>query len=140
MPAGRPSTYSAEKAAQVCGLIAEGMSLRKIAAIEGMPAKETVLGWLSRHPEFALQYAQARSDAAEAFAEEILDIADELPPMTADGKYDSAAVQHQRLRVDTRKWIASKLRPKKYGEKLDVEHAGNVGLTVNVVRLTNADG
>lgn len=103
-----------------------------------MPDRHTVFRWLGEHEVFRSQYARAKEEAADALADDIVDIADQPPPLTAMGTLDSAGVQHQRLRVDARKWIAAKLKPKKYGEKAEVEHKGNVGLTVNVVRLTDA--
>jgi hypothetical protein len=91
---------------------------------------------------FSNQYAQAKSDAADAMAEEILDICDDGSNdwMTANVGTDQEKVtlngehvQRSRLRVDTRKWLMSKLQPKKYGEKLDLNHEG--GLTVNIRKL-----
>ena len=76
-------------------------------------------------PEFAEQYARAREVQAETLADEIVSIADE------DGD-----PQRQRLRVDARKWVASKLKPKRYGDKVTNEHTGAdggpVALTVSV--------
>ena len=43
-----------------------------------------------------------------------------------------------RVELDARKWFASKFLPKRYGDKLDLDHSGNVGLTVTVKRLTDA--
>jgi hypothetical protein len=42
-----------------------------------------------------------------------------------------------RLRIDTRKWIASKLKPKKYGDKIEQEIKGEMGLTVQIVRMSD---
>lgn len=56
----------------------------------------------------------------DRIAQEAIEIADEPVPMTEKGGLDSAAVQKQRLQVDTRKWLLSKLAPKKYGEKLEL--------------------
>jgi hypothetical protein len=47
-----------------------------------------------------------------------------------DGRVDSAAVQHQRLRVDSRKWLLSKIVPKIYGDRVALDHAGGVAITV----------
>ena len=65
-------------------------------------------------------------------SEEILEIADAPVALTLSGATDSGAVQKQRLQIDTRKWILSKLLPKKYGNLLGLDHKGD-GLTLNVV-------
>lgn len=123
----------------ICERIAKGESLRAICETEGMPAASTVCGWLAEDAAFAEQYARAREAQADYYADEIVAIADEPPNLvpTTDDKgevvevaLDGAAIQRQRLRIDARKWVASKLKPKKYGEKVDVEHGGQVILNV----------
>lgn len=121
---GRPSTFSPDMCERICTKIADGMSLRKICAEKGMPTVGTVCLWLAKDKQFSEQYARAREAQAETMADEILDIADEIPPMNpTNGAYDSGAVNHQRLRIDSRKWVASKLKPKKYGDRLDLSSA-----------------
>lgn len=72
----------------------------------------------------ASRYARAREVLIERLASETLALADQTPAMVTDERgvtrYDSAAVQHQRLQVDTRKWLLSKLAPKKYGDRLEL--------------------
>ena len=53
-----------------------------------------------------------------------------LEDVSPDGRVDSAAVQHQRLRVDARKWLLSKIVPKVYGDRVAVDHAGGVAINV----------
>lgn len=118
---GRPSIYTHDLRERICSQIADGMSLRKICLQKDMPTVGTVCLWLAEDREFSEQYARAREAQAETMADEILDIADEIPPMNpTTGAYDSGAVNHQRLRIDSRKWVASKLKPKKYGDRLDL--------------------
>lgn len=93
-----------------------------------MPNRQTILNWLNDKAEFVGQYARAREDQAESHADRIIEIADN-PDIDAN---------HKRIMVDARKWVASKLKPKRYGDKLDLDHSGNVGLTVTVKRLTDA--
>lgn len=112
MPAGRPTNYNDELAAEICGRIARGESVRSITRDEQMPGLSTIYLWLNKHPKFVEQYTRAKEDSADALADDILHIADN------DGD-----VQRDRLRVDARKWIASKLKPKKYGERLT--HSGD---------------
>jgi hypothetical protein len=77
-------------------------------------------------PDFRDQYARAKNESADVLVEQMIDIADDGTNdfiETEDGvKFNHEHVQRSRLRVDTRKWIASKLKPKKYGERLDMNH------------------
>lgn len=107
-PTGRPSDFTQEIADAICERLAEGESLRKICLGDDMPNKATVFRWLGLHQSFSDQYARAREEQAETLADEIVEI--------ADGNKDSDP-QRDRLRVDARKWVASKLKPKKYGDK-----------------------
>jgi hypothetical protein len=100
----------------------DGYSLRKIEAVEGMPKRLHVLKWLRENPLFQTQYAHAREEQAEALADEMIDISDDITRDLAvdeNGKLaiDGFAAQRARVMIDTRKWIASKLKPKKYGDK-----------------------
>jgi len=104
---GRPSDYTQAIADHICEQLAEGISLRKICLAEDMPGKSTVFRWLWANIEFRDQYERAREAQADTLADEITDIADD-----AEGD-----PQRDKLRVDARKWVASKLKPKKYGDK-----------------------
>jgi hypothetical protein len=106
-----------------------------------MPTKSTVFRWLAADEMFRDQYARAREAQADAIFDEILDIADEehtTVKRDPDGgevevTYDSTAVQRNRLRIDARKWMAGKLRPKVYGEKVDVAHGSDPDKPVKLV-------
>lgn len=129
---GRPSAYSGDIAAIICERIADGNSLRTICAEDGMPNKATVLRWISSNDAFRDQYARAREAQADALFDEILAIADaprigEKIKIDKDGNKEITRgdmIEHRRLQVDTRKWMASKLLPKKYGDKQQLEHSG----------------
>jgi hypothetical protein len=116
---GRPPVWTDDKRKtaqqEICERIADGESLRGICKSEGMPHYCTALQWLKEEPGFASQYAHAREDQADAYADEIIAI--------ADTEEDAAKA---RVRVDARKWVASKLKPKKYGDKLDLNHSGSI--------------
>ena len=137
---GRPTLYSLEIALEICDRIAEGESLVKICSDAKMPKKTAVYEWLLRHKEFAEIYARAREDQADTLADEIHAIADELPQQVVDEKgnatrYDSAYVQWQKNRVDARKWVAAKLKPKKYSDR--IAHVGDneadsININVNI--------
>lgn len=129
---GRPTTYTLTLADNICAQLAEGKSMRTVCKGEGMPVMSTVFLWLRTHPEFSERYTQAKAEAADALVEEMLDISDdgtndwmEIHDKEGEAvgyKINGEHVQRSRLRVDTRKWIASKLKPKKYGERVDVDH------------------
>jgi hypothetical protein len=98
--------------------------VRAICKDEDMPASSTIFKWLSEQPAFSEQYAHARSVQMEAMAEEILEIADDGSNDTyetdeGDERTNQDVIQRSRLRVDTRKWLMSKLAPKKYGDKVE---------------------
>lgn len=136
----RASGYSQLLASLICDQIASGKSLRSICKPKKMPAASTVCLWLTQHPDFAEQYARAREAQADTLAEETLEIADDQSgDYDADGNFNGEHVQRSRLRVDTRKWFASKVAPKKYGDKLDHEHSGNVGITIEIARYAQIE-
>jgi hypothetical protein len=114
----KPTKYSNEEAERICDWIASGKSLRSYCKLPGTPTKSTVLHWRSTDKAFADQYARAREEQADTHAEEILEIADnqELDPNA------------RRVMIDARKWIASKLKPKVYGDKLQADVSGTVTL------------
>jgi len=130
-PRGGQLTYTQAVADEICAALAAGMSLRKVCQKPGMPPESTVRGWVIDDVQgFAAQYARARQLLAERWADEVLDLAD-LPPATLpDGRIDTGAVNHQRLMVDSRKWLLSKVLPKVYGDKVAVDHGGGMNLTV----------
>ena len=141
--------YSEALALAICNHIANCVSLRAIAAMEGMPTVTTIMNWLADEtkPEFLEQYARAREAQADKMAEDILAIADEECTMVRadkhgtkddDGEgntevvFDATAVARNKLRVDARKWLASKMAPKKYGDKVQAELTGAGGGAIAV--------
>lgn len=108
---GRPSDFTPEIANEICERLSKGESLRMICEEDAMPSRQSVQRWLAANKAFRVQYAHAREQQAEWYAERIVDDA-----MTAT---DAAL---GRLRMDALKWAASKLAPKKYGDK--IAHVG----------------
>lgn len=124
---GRYTDYTEETADLLCARLSNGESLSKICREEDSPSKTSVFRWLRANEEFRNQYARAREEQAEHFADELIEIADDTSN-DVTGELcmpNSVAVQRAKLRVDTRKWIASKLLAKKYGDKL--QHTGSDG-------------
>lgn len=119
---GRPTDYNEAMASRICEAVATTtLGLNKICErYDDFPSKFTVNLWRFKHPEFSVQYAQAKLFQADLLAEECLDIADDSSDDTiinAEG-YDvcnTEWINRCRLRIDTRKWLAAKLLPKQYG-------------------------
>lgn len=125
---GRPTIFTTELAASICARIAEGESLRSICRDDAMPALSTVFKWIANDSQFTEQYARAKDESADAHADKITDVADR----TLSGEFDPAAA---RVAIDAMKWTASKLKPRKYGDKLELSGDKDAPLTVQVVRL-----
>lgn len=129
-PRSRQAAFNPEQAARVISTIAvTPKGLRSICNAEEMPSVAAVMAWLNEVPAFAEQYARAKQEQAELMAEDMLEIADDGRNdtfTTAEGKeiVDSDVIQRSKLRVDTRKWLMSKLLPKKYGDSMDVTSKG----------------
>ena len=106
---------------EVVNLMASGsaMSSNDACRMAGVPHSR-FMAWCGEDAELADRYARAREEMIDRIARETIEIADQPVPTTDRGAMDSAAVQKQRLQVDTRKWLLSKLAPKKYGDKLEL--------------------
>lgn len=111
----RPTLYTLEIGDRICALIAtHAKSLEKCLDLEdGLPEYRTVCRWIFNNEEFRQKYARAKELQQELKGEEIEEIADD------DGKDETnpERIQRAKLRIDTRKWLMSKLAPKKYGDK-----------------------
>lgn len=129
---GRPSLYSVEIMTKLCGMIASGTTLTEVCKGEDMPHISTVIRWLSDTEDrakdaFRAAYACAREAWIQQMADETLAISDDSTgdvKMVAgrDGELheamDAEFAARSKLRVDTRKWLLSKLSPAKYGDKV----------------------
>ncbi len=128
---GRPTDYTQEIAEEICERLAVGESVRQITLLEHMPEERTVYRWLIKHEEFCQQYARAKEIQADRFNEELIDIADdgrndweERENKRGDGTYialNDEAISRSKLRVETRKWLMGKHKPKKYGDSLSLK-------------------
>lgn len=119
---GRPSMFSPDVANTICMEIMAGKGLREVCAMEGMPGTSTVYSWLREHPEFQDAYARAREIQADVLADEVVEIADTEPDPN-----------RARVMIDARKWLAGKLRPKKYGDRVGIDHTVENKTGMNVV-------
>jgi len=126
---GRPSIYTPELARSICLRIAAGESVRSISRDENMPAESTIRSWAVDDIEgFNAQYTRAIQIRAVGWAEEIIEISDDgsqdtyIDPATGQERTNHEIVARSRLRTDNRKWMLSKVLPKVYGDKLDVNH------------------
>lgn len=108
---GRPSDYSWAKACEICAWISAGRSLNSYCEQPGAPTIPTVYNWIAAHPEFFKLYVRAREEQADTLADEIVKIADDSA-LTPDDR---------RVRIDARKWISMKLKPRSYGDKQQVD-------------------
>ena len=126
----------------ICSEITKGKSLRNILKEEDMPSTATFFVWLSEDEEKLKQYTRACDIRAEVIFDEMLEIADDgtndfVKKQLGDGieveVLNSEHIQRSRLRVDTRKWLLSKLNPKKYSDRLqtDTNISGEIAIVWN---------
>ncbi|MDD3645500.1 MAG: hypothetical protein PHR19_08245 [Bacteroidales bacterium] len=114
----------------ICDRIEQGESLRSVLRDDNMPSSQTFYIWVDSDELKSKQYARATELRAENIFDEIFDIADDgrndfTQKNTSDGVievFNSEHVQRSRLRIDTRKWALSKMNPKKYGDKVGIDH------------------
>jgi hypothetical protein len=136
---GRPTIYTQAIADEICERLAHGETLRKMVLDEHMPPAGTIYRWLDSNESFRDQYAQARVRQADYYAEMIID--------ESFGAHDASI---GRLRMDALKWASSKIAPKKYGDKIELESNNNQNLTLSftipnrgnereVIELENAE-
>lgn len=134
---GRKTIYTQALGKRICDRLADGESVRAICRTDGMPNERTVRRWAAdpEHP-FAPQYARSREIGYMKMADELLEIADDGSNdwMVREGKDGAESwvlngehVQRSRLRVDTRKWLLSKMLPKVFGDKMTNEVVGKDG-------------
>lgn len=134
---GRPPIYGQEHKNRICDEIAAGRTLPSILRDEGMPDMRWVFTQIKGDESFYQSYTRAREARTELWAEGLIEIADDGRNDTyvdEDGiqRVDHDHVARSRLRVDTRKWLASKLLPKTYGDKVTTEVTGSDGGPVQV--------
>jgi hypothetical protein len=116
---GRPSSYTDDIADEICERLSSGESLLSITGDDDMPAQSSVYRWLNQYPDFQEKYAKARVAQAHAIAERAAEM--------ASGKFEITDPSFARLQLDAIKWMAGKLAPKSYGDKVDLNVGGQEG-------------
>jgi transposase-like protein len=122
---GRPTEYTEELADRICAELAETANLRAVCRQEGMPSESTVRRWAIEDREgFSARYARARTIGYMRLADDVLEISDDssgdaiVDPETGVERINTEFVARSRIRVDTRKWLLSKVLPKLFGDKV----------------------
>ena len=137
--------YSPEIFDKICSQLEDGLSLRTICKNPEMPTRESVRKWLRDNPELVGQYARAKKDGASAIVEEAVEIADDgtndyMTITKGDVSYNvenREVTSRSKLRVEIRKWYASKLDPKKYQDKVDVTSGNEKISTMSTSELVD---
>jgi hypothetical protein len=124
---GRKRTYDREAIIEIiCKRMSMGEPLLRILKDEGMPSLESVTKWREQDKDIATKVARARDEGYDALAVQCLEIMDEEPErVPTTGAKDSAHVQWQKARVETRLKLLACWDPRKYGNKVDVTSGGN---------------
>jgi hypothetical protein len=124
---GRPVKWPEDSPiwGEVVTRMSAGKSLSTVLREPGMPPWTTFQEMLRLNDQLRLAYDKAVQDRADRLADEIIELADAEPPEGLEGVAVSAWVNQKRLQVDARKWVASKLKPRTYGDRLDVSVSDN---------------
>jgi hypothetical protein len=93
------------------------------------PSQQSVYTWLRNDGDFLERYARAREAQADKLAKEILELSDKIEDD------NPVRVQRARLQVDSRKWLAARLAPKKYGDHIshDVKGGTNINFQPQIL-------
>ena len=123
---GRPTKYCPALVDRICHLVATNTcGLKELCKKhEEMPDDTTIQDWRYIYPEFSIRYAQAKSKQSELVVETIADLIKETPTYIDEKgveRIDPGIFARQRLLADTHKWFATKLAPKLYGERQQVD-------------------
>jgi transposase-like protein len=126
MPTGSKQVrFSDEIAQEFLDAYSQGVSVREICSWEGMPDRVTLYRWRREYEHFATAYARARESNAETIEDNMLDIERQVMEGMLEPQAANVVLASQR-------WRARVLHPAQYGEKVDLKHSGNVGLSINI--------
>ena len=143
-PKGSGSKYTEELSEQICDLVSNGVNLRKVCRMDGMPAWRTVYNWVLERPDFASRLARAREMGFDSLAEEALEISN-TPVMgqkqvMGDSKTFTTVedmLGHRKLQIETRLKLLAVWDPKRYGNKLEL--AGDPNNPIKIEAQVEAD-
>lgn len=131
-PVGAPSTYTIEKADEICNMISRGSNINKITDMEGFPTAATIYNWFEKHPDFLSKYMRAREARANWRADRVDDVLSDMRAGIID--YNQA-----RIEIDAIKWQTGKESPKMYGDSTTIKGDADNPLEFNLaVRLDRA--
>lgn len=146
---GRPTEFNEDIALRICERLADGESLKAMCEEEDMPARSTVFKWLAKpeNKQFVDMYTRAREEQADALFDEILAISDDgrndwmerkdAEEENIGWRENGEALKRSHLRIEARKWAAAKLMPRKYSEKHQVEHTGEMTFKHSATDMTD---
>lgn len=132
MAAKKKAPFADDLNETICQRIAEGESLVDILKEKGMPGYSTFMRWLSEDEQLRDNYARAREAQGDADADKINHIARGV----LSGEYEPAAAN---VAINALKWTAAKRQPKKYSDKLDLNHSGGIQIERVVVDFMEGD-
>ncbi len=139
----RPTEWTPDRIKKATDLIfkriVRGDSVRKILSTDekdDLPSRKTFYEWMAVNKDLSDQYAKVMEIRSDDMADEILEIADNFEHDVKEDKdgrevIDHAVVNRDRLRVDARKWLLSKMLPKKYGDKTEIDNKISGSITIN---------
>ena len=131
--------YSEELFAEIVERLSKGEPLMSICRDKGFHRSQ-VTRWRKLHPEFDEAFLEARDDGFDAIAANCLEIADdsrndyiealanEDDPKAGIALSNGENIQRSKLRIETRLKLLAKWDPRRYGERLGVEHSGTMTL------------
>lgn len=117
--------YSDEIAQEILDAYSQGVSISEICRVEGMPDRVTLWRWRQENKDFATAYARAREANAEAIEDRMADVERQVMEGMLEPQAANVVLASQR-------WRARVLHPAQYGDKVDLKHTGNVGLSINI--------
>lgn len=142
------STYTKELGEHICNGILQGRTLKSITGDSNMPRLNTIMTWLHQFEEFNTMYYKARQLQMELIIDGILEISDDASndyTHYVDEKtgevthiFNHEHVARSRLKIDTRKFLAAKLAPRIYGERVTIDHQG--GVKASLVIMDSSSG
>ena len=123
--------------------VMDGMAVRNAIKVHNI-SQTTFYNWLREDEAKLEQYARATEIRADVMATEILTICDAtkndiIVDENGNPITNHNVIQRDRLRVDTRKWLMSKMQPKKYGDKAQLDHTTGGEKLINKMEVIFKD-